>query len=149
MKIQLFPNIKSEHSQYLWNMQYNIVYSMFIVHNNACRPFTRWFPDRVFFKWGCGLAYPLQRWWLMLVVMILSYVRKKGSSANMPLLPKAFSFSPTLGTKSVTHWWWVSLPPGTQGKYQPLALGLVSWVLTYHVVSELGYHEQGVNRPLR
>ena len=29
-------------------------------------------------------------------------------------------------------------PPGTLGKYQPFVLGLVSWVLTYHVVSKLG-----------
>ena len=33
------------------------------------------------------------------LVMRLSYVRKKGSSANMPLLPKAFPSSPTLGAK--------------------------------------------------
>ena len=66
--------------------------------------------NRVIFKWGCGLTSPLQRW---LMDMMLSYVRKKGLSAYMPLLPKAFPLSPTLGTKSVTQWIRVSLPPGT------------------------------------
>ena len=49
------------------------------------------------------------------LVMMLSYVRKKGSSANMPLLPKAFPSSPSLGAKSVTQWIRVSLLPGTLG----------------------------------
>ena len=37
------------------------------------------------------------------LIMRLSYVRKKGSSANMPLLPIGFPSTPTLGAKSVTH----------------------------------------------
>ena len=37
------------------------------------------------------------------LVMMLPYVRKKGSSANMPLLPKAFPLNPLLGAKSVTQ----------------------------------------------
>ena len=49
------------------------------------------------------------------LVMMLSYVRKKGSSANMPLLPKAFPLSSLLGAKSVTQWIRVSLSPGTLG----------------------------------
>ena len=37
--------------------------------------------------------------------------------------------------------------PGTLGKYQPLMLGLVSWVLLTRV--SFGQHEQGVNKSLR
>ena len=36
----------------------------------------------------------------MLVVVMLSYVRKKGSSANIPLLPKALTSSPLSGAKT-------------------------------------------------
>ena len=43
--------------------------------------------------------------------MMLSYVRKKGLPAYMPLLPKAFPLSPLLGAKSVTQCIRVSLPP--------------------------------------
>ena len=57
---------------------------------------------------------------------------------NMPLLPKAFHLSPTLGAKSVTQWGIIPLPPGILGQYQPLVLGLVSWVQAW------AYHEQGV-----
>ena len=32
----------------------------------------------------------------------VNVIRNKGSSANIPLLPKAFPSSPTLGTKRVT-----------------------------------------------
>ena len=33
----------------------------------------------------------------------VNVIRKKGSSANIPLLPKAFPYSPSMGTKSVTQ----------------------------------------------
>ena len=77
------------------------------VHHNACRPFTQdGHTRRDIFNRGCGWASPLQRWWLLSVVLLYCYTvnvcRKKGSSANMPLLPKALP-SPTLGAKSFTQ----------------------------------------------
>ena len=45
---------------------------------------------------------------------------------SIPLLPKTFYSSPTLGAKSVTQWGIIPLPPGILGQYQPLVL--VSWV---------------------
>ena len=88
---------------------------MFIVHNNACRPSQDGFQTE---SSSNGDEVDISFAQLVDVgglVMMLSYVRKKGSSANMPLLPKAFPSSPSLGAKSVTQWIRVSLLPGTLG----------------------------------
>ena len=52
-------------------------------------------------------------WWYFYTVNVF---RKKGSSANMPLPPKAMHLSPLLGAKSVTQCSWHSLCPRYTGE---------------------------------
>ena len=61
---------------------------------------------------------------------------------NMPLLPKAFQSSPLLDAKSVTQWGIIPLPQVYWGNTSHLHW---AWLAGF----KLGYHEQGVNRPLR
>ena len=60
---------------------------MFKVHHNACRPFTQdgHHTLRDIFNWGCGLISPLQRWWLMLVVLLLSMLSER--RVHLPYTP--------------------------------------------------------------
>ena len=60
-------------------MQYIHYILMFKVHHNACRPFTQdgHHTRRDIFNWGCGLPSSLERWWLMLVVHLLSMLSER------------------------------------------------------------------------
>ena len=87
-------------------MQYIHYILIFKVHHNACRPFTQdgHHTTGDIFNWGYGVDISFAE----LVVDVggtstVNVIRKKGSSVNIPLLPKAFPLSPLLGTKSVTQ----------------------------------------------
>ena len=76
---------------------------MFKVHHNTCRPFTQdgHHTRRDIFNWACGLTSPLHRWWLILVVLLLSMLSQRW--AHLPVYPcyPSIPLSPILGTKSV------------------------------------------------
>ena len=70
---------------------------MLKVHHNALRPFTQdgHHTRRDILNWGCGLSSPLQRWWLMLVVLLLSMLSER--RAHLPIYlcyPKLFHQAP-------------------------------------------------------